>query len=94
MVIPNYTGAHLIAPLVHRTPPLFAPNLLGMEWNGLLCNKFALINAQKSPDNCAILFQFSLVTASINSFSGQQAVFSGFESSTDILQLSQVLDYT
>ena len=48
--------------MLNHTTLLFAPNLPGIKWN---VNKFALIIAQESPDNCTILFQFSTLTASI-----------------------------
>ena len=42
--------------MLNHTTLLFAPNFPGIKWN---VNKFALIMAQKSPDNHTIIFQFS-----------------------------------
>ena len=49
--------------MLNHTTLLFAPNLPGIKWN---VNKFALIIAQKSPDNHTIIFQFSTFTAVIH----------------------------
>ena len=51
--------------MLNHTTLLFAPNLPRIKWN---VNKFALIIAQKSPDNHTILFQLSTFIAFINKF--------------------------
>ena len=49
--------------MLNHTTLLFAPNLPGIKWN---VNKFALIIAQKSPDNHTYLFLISTFTALIH----------------------------
>ena len=49
--------------MLNHTTLLFAPNLPRIKWN---VNKFALIIAQKSPDNHTYLFLFSTFTALIH----------------------------
>ena len=51
--------------MLNHTTLLFAPNLPRIKWN---VNKFALIIAQKSPDNHTILFQLSTFIAFISTF--------------------------
>ena len=74
--------------MLNHTTLLFAPNLPGIKWN---VNKFALIIAQKSPDNHTYLFLFSTFTALIHQLLANRKYCLWFWSYRD--HLSQSLDY-
>ena len=74
--------------MLNHTTLLFAPNLPGIKWN---VNKFALIIAQKSPDNHTYLFLFSTFTALIHQHLADGKYCLWFLSYRD--HLSQSSDY-
>ena len=74
--------------MLNHTTLLFATNLPRIKWN---FNKFALIIAQKSPDNHTYLFLFSTFTALIHQLLADKKYCLGFSSNID--QLSQSSDY-
>ena len=60
--------------MLNHTTLLFAPNLPGIKWN---INKFALIIAQKSPDNHTYFFPIFHIYCLNSSAFGRSKVLSG-----------------